>query len=51
MLRGKCSVTLGESIFYKWKLRLVIYISRLSSPSVCVLYTKHVHFTVYANLL
>ena len=46
MLSGKCSVTLGEwyilqmeakvSIIHKCQLRLVIYISRLSSPSVCV---------------
>ena len=45
MLSGKCSVTLGEwynlqmeakvSIIYKCQLRLVIYISVLSSPSVC----------------
>ena len=46
VLSGKYSVTLGEwyilqmeakvSIIHKCQLRLVIYISWLSSPSVCV---------------
>ena len=67
VLSGKCSVTLGEwynlqmeakvSIIYKCQLRLVIYISGLSSPSVCVyvytlyvLYTKHVLFLYRSSI-
>ena len=55
VLSGKYSVTLGEwyilqmeakvSIIHKWKLRLVIYISGLPSPSVCVYFIQNTYYT------